>query len=634
MLQLIRDRAQGIIAWVIIGALIVVFALWGVGSYFESDPRVLIARVSYPGFFTEDAEIFAAEYDNAHRITVERYRNIFGKDFDIQDLGEKTIQNQVLESLIQEKLLDHVTDDIGMQVGAAQVDANIRASFPEMSVAQINESVSRQYGSGEAFREIIRKNAQRQQFFAAINQSAFVTDQELKKIYELEEQKRDIRYAIIAKLRFAGDAPSEEDIQKHYEKNKNNYRVAEQFTFDFIEIDATKIAKTLPAPSEKQLNDLYEEYKNQFSVAEERRASHILITLGDGENAGSEAEKKINDIAKAISDGASFEEQAKKHSQDDLSARKGGDLGFISQSSTVMERSFMDALYSLKKDEMSKPVRTSFGWHLIKATEIKAGKTKTFAEVKAELISQYQKQEGDRQFSDQLNRAQTMAFEQPSSLEPVADALGLKIQNQGPVDMSQVKGVLANPRVIRALKGEDVQAGNNSSDIEIAPGKVIFVRIKERIPSKQQALEEVKSKVIQELRKIQSQKKLKTFADEIKEKLNKGEDPIATAKSNKFSWKSQVGLSRNESKIDRSIVNTAFKTDVNKFKAVAMSNGDYALVTTDKIIQADYAKIDKAKKETLQRRMTRTLAGSDWQAVLKDFEAKADVKRYPDRIER
>ncbi|MCF6257546.1 MAG: SurA N-terminal domain-containing protein [Gammaproteobacteria bacterium] len=425
MLSFIRDRAQGWIAWVIVGLLIIPFALWGVNEYVGNSDKLVAATVN--GTDIGQREFQQAFYDQRGRM-----QQMLGGQYDAQ-LFDPQIKQRVINELVDRELLLQNADDMGFRVSDQTVVAAIQSidSFREegaFSVSLYQQQLQTQGQSPTAFERYVKRIMTAGQLPDGLASSAFVTDAELDEVIRLEKQQRDFQYFVLKTSQFQDESLADDAaIKSYYEQHADRFLTPEKVRVEYVELSVAALRRD-EEPSEEELHEFYETNQNQFSVAEERQASHILIQLEEGadEAAITAAREKAEDLVAKLKAGESFATLAEENSDDPGSAEMGGDLGYFGRD--IMEPDFEEAAFSLRLNEVSEPVLTSFGYHIIKVTGIREREVKPFDEVRDEILAQFQDDAAEREYFELAEKLTNQAYEMPDSLSEIADELGLELK--------------------------------------------------------------------------------------------------------------------------------------------------------------------------------------------------------------
>ena len=602
MLQIIRDRAQGVFAWIIVILITVPFALWGIHQYFSGGASTAVAKVN-------GVEISQRDIQFAYLQRRQRLQQMLGDNFDPKLFSEKRLKQQVLQQLIAREALVQAVTKAGFRIGDSLLGAEIRAmpAFQQDGAfsSDLYTRALRAQGMQPAmFETQMRRDIVGSQLQAGIAASAFATKNEVDNYLRLQGQKRDIGYLELPVERFTDKVSvSDQEIGDYYDKHREQFVSPEKVSISYVELSLDEIAKDIDIP-EAQLKARYKAQQDNFRTPEERRARHILImSPPNADKAADEAaRKKAQKVLDELHQGASFASLAKKYSDDPGSAKQGGDLGFFGRG--VMDKSFEQAAFSLKVGEVSGLVHSSFGYHIIKLEAVRGGKVKPYAEVRDELLKEAQRAKAGPQFYDEADRLANLAFEHPDSLETVADTLGLKVKQTEHFTRNGGKGIAAKPKIVSAAYSEDVLAGNNSEPVELGTNDLVVLRIRDHVPSAQRPLKDVREEVASRLQRQKAQDAARTAAEKIQQRIAKGEDPKHVADEFEVEWKRKDGLKRNGGEVGATIVRAAFamarpsSKDKPTAQEVELKSGDQAVVALYAVVNPEVTKVDEAARKS------------------------------------
>lgn len=614
MLSKLRESMTGLVGKIVFALVLAAFSFFGIEGYMISQSQSGVAKVGSTEI-TQDQ--FRQRFDEYRQ----RMMQMMGDQADASFFQKPEVKRQVLDGLVDETVLAQATDKLGLVV-PNQVLFDSIAAIPafqkdgKFDPAQYGAVLSAQGRSPAWLEQRMREDLAARTLPVAVGGSAFLTDAELDTYLALRDQLRDFRYVKLAAPAMpAVDAISDADIEKYYEAHKAEFRRPEQVSIEYLDLQGNQLAVDLE-PDDATLRERYEKEKSRYVSAEQRQASHILVKVDP--KAGPDAQKaalaKAESIRKEIEGGKDFAEVAKAESDDLGSKAQGGDLGWLDQGLT--EPAFDEALFKLAdKGAISEPVLTAEGYHIIKLTDTRPGKTRTFDEVKSELASQYQDSERERVFNDAAAKLTDMTYEDPSSLEGAAKELKLTVQKtplfgrDGGSDP-----ITSNPQVIKAAFSDSVLVqGNNSDPIALSPERTIVLRKLAHQPAADRPLAEVHDQVRQRIASERVATKAKADADAMLARLNAGESMQAVAGSLKV--EEAKGTGREAVNIDAAIVTSAFTLTApedgkSRYAAVPLADQTYALVALDKVIPADLSKIDAEARKTARSQLSQDLGGS------------------------
>ncbi|MBB2497186.1 SurA N-terminal domain-containing protein [Aquipseudomonas ullengensis] len=619
MLQNIRDNSQGWIAKTIIGVIVMLMALTGFDAIVRSTGHAGEAAEVNGEKITLDSLNGAVEMQRRQLIQQ------FGKDFDASLLDDKLLRKSALDNLIQQNLLLQGAKDSGMAFADTAVDQLI-LSMPLFQVdgkfnADRFDQMLRQQGFTRLqFRERLKQDVLISQLQAALAGSSFVTDAELQAFVQLEKQTRDF-----ATLTLKADNEAvqikDEELKAYYDEHPDQFMSQEQVVLDYIELKKSAFFDQVSVNDE----DLQASYKQEVAaLAEQRRAAHILLEVSD-KLTDEQAKAKLEEAKQRIDKGEDFAKLAKELSQDAGSAATGGDLGFAAPG--VYDPDFEKALYALNKGEVSAPVRSQFGWHLIKLLDVQAPEVPTFASLKGKLEHDLKARQVEQRFVEATKALEDAAYEASDLAQPAQDQ-GLQVQTSAAFGREGgSEGVTANRQVVQAAFSSDVlEDGANSGAIELDPDTVVVLRVKEHKKPELMPLEQVVAGIRETLTKQKANEALKVKGDALLADLRDGK---AAASQD---WKVVEAATRSQEGVEPVVLQALFRmpkpTDkAPTFAGVSLNSGDFVLVRLDGVSEAK-AEMSAEEKANARRYLASRIGQQDFSAFRKLLEAQADIERY------
>jgi len=615
MLTKIREKAQGAFAWGILILICVPFALWGINNYLDTGKEAPVASVGDKDFYQRDVNKAYEQYS----------QNLQGMGID-----EQILKAQALQKLIKDEvLLQYVHAE-----GLVATDNEAREFIKSLPYFQVDGKFSdKQYktllssqriSSGEFVNRI--KNALiMEQFQHSIVDSSFATQYDVEGFFKIQNQQRDVDYVTV-RLQPLTEQPTTEEISTYYQQHQDLYQTPEQVSVEYIELSLEDIAKKVIVTDDK-LKAFYEEQKDQYTTPERRKISHILFAINDktdAKTALAKAEKAKQDLASK-----DFAVLATEISDDKLTAKNGGDLGLFNVG--VMEKAFEDAASALKLGEVSNPVKSAFGFHLIKVTELVPGNTKPFDSVKNEVTKAYQKAQAENAFYEAGEKLTEMSYENPDNLKTVADALGLSVQKSAPFTKVRGEGIAAEEKIRNAAFSEEVLQGNNSAPVELSSEHLVVVRLLEHKMAAKRDLAEVKQEVAAVLSKEKANRLAAEKAKQIKARLQAGESIQAVAAENKLEIKTEKGLTRGKNKLPEQLNDAIFKAakpvggKPSVFVAI-LPSGEQVIVSLSKVTAGIMSDDDKKQLELAKKSIANAFGQTEFNEVLNSLQADADVE--------
>jgi len=531
VIQALRDSLPKWLTGIILALLVVPFALWGINSYFTASSDNSVATVNGDPIQPND---FQRAYQNQYS----RMQQMYGQAFRPELIDEKALRQQTLDMLVSQTLLSQQITKDHYAVGDAQLVDTIR-KMPAFQVAgkfSQQSYVATLAASGmspDQFESRERQSMVMGQMQSSIQSSAIATPAELTSELAARDQQRQIAYLMVDGKRFLDKAQaSDADIQAYYKAHQAEFMTPEKVSLAYVELDEAQLAKQVAAPSDADLQAQYQQQLDKYKQDETRDARHILITVKPGDAAADAAAKaKAEDILKQLKGGADFAKLAAQYSQDPGSAKQGGELGKVSRG--MMVKPFEDALFAIAKPgDIAGPVKTQYGYHLIQLESVQEAQVKPFAEVKAQILADYQKKAADDKYYALGEKLADIAYEHPQSLDEVSKQLGLPVQTVDDVTRDTGAFVASNPDVRKAAFSEQVLTqGNNSEPIQLGPNHAVVIRVKGHTPSTALPLADVKDKIAAIVKQQHAAEDAAKFAASLQDQLKKGQDPAAVAKS-------------------------------------------------------------------------------------------------------
>lgn len=591
------------------------FAFWGVDSYVrDTGAGADLASVG-------DSKITMQQFDQAWRIQQDRMRQALGDRFRPEAMNTPEARLAVLNSLVDQRLLlleaakgrlgagdDILRQAIG-QIPALQENGHF-------SMARYQAALAAQGLSQPQFEAQMRQDLTLQQLVGAIADTGIVGITMTDAMLRIQSEERQIAELRFSPEQFADQVKIEPAaVQKFYDENQTRFAIPEQAKAEYVVLSLDALMAKVQV-SDAEVTAWYESHKDRYQQAEERRASHILI-LTDADVDREKAKAKAEEILKEVQQSpAAFADLARQHSQDPGSAEKGGDLGFFGRG--MMVKPFEDTVFQLQENELSGIVQSEFGYHIIKLTGIKSGKQKSLSEVRSELENELKRQTASRQFAEAAEAFSNIVYEQPDSLQPVADRFQLKIEQSGwlPRDPSpQVAatlGLLGDEKVLTALFSADsLKNKRNTEAIEVAPNVLLSARVTDYRPSSVRPFDAIRADIEAALKAREASALARQAGEATLLALQQNNEERA-------GWGPVRTLSRLDGgQVPRGSLTAIFRADVQKLPAYVGAEGDggsYMLYKIVKVGQPE--KVDDQRRQALASEYGRILGQEDFAAYL------------------
>ncbi len=631
MLQKMRDNTQSLGFKILVGALIFVLAVFGFGAFnlfVNPDPEI----ASVNGDAITEGEL-AAETERA-RI---RLLGQLAEDADPASIDVLQLQTQVLDQLINRRLLEQATDSLGLTTSKARVDRAI-IDNPGFQVDGRYDPdtfvrVVRQFGyTPAAFGEVAGKDMAIEQMQRAVMDSAVVPDWQLRWLVALMQQRRDLAYLPMTRAHFAERAEiSEEEMQRHYDENRLAYQTEESVDVAFVELSWQDLMEAATADVEEdEIVSAYEAEKQAAAADEQRRSSHILLRLTDDRDEQA-AIAEARQLRAQLNTGADFAELAKAHSDDPGSAANGGDLGPAARGVFVPE--FEEALFALEVGELSEPVVSQFGVHLIRLDEIIVPTYPSLDDMREQIVARLAENGARERFVEKQRELDGLAFEQNDSLDGLAEAFGIPVRNVSGVTRKQGPEQFANGELRDAAFSEDVlERGFNSPAISYEEGRAVVVRLVERHVPREQSLEEVRDVIEATLRAQKAEVALDAaFADAL-EQLRGGAAVADVAQSHGLEWQTHTLASNSEPGIPQEVLRAAFALPPpdagdKQIGSATLLEGGHAIITITRVENGDIETMTEQQVDGLARFLRSRTGNLDFSALFESVREDASIDR-------
>ena len=638
MLQQIRDRAQSWIAIAIVGLLIIGLSTVAWDAYFSPDPDLPVATVN-------GEKISAQEFQRAYQQQRARLQNMLG-GADISQFipDEDEFKRNVLKRLEEEELILQAAREAGYRVSDALLAQQIRSFETFQTDGQFDPALYQQWLNQNlmtpgTFEDMLRRDVIIQQYRLAVAATSWTTEAQNRQLLALREQQREMGYVRIPAQDYLDQVEvTEADAQSYYEDHPDEFATPEQVRIKYLELNIADLTRHVDV-DEAKLRELYQDRQLEFGVPDERRVRHILIEVpGDAsEEKVAQARERARSLYEQLQSGSSFAELAREHSDDIGSANDGGDLGYMNRDN-MMDPEFTEAAFALAEGEVSEPVKTAFGFHLIKVEDIKEGQTKRFEEVRAQLEQDYRRRQAEDLFFEQGEMLANLTFENPDTLQIAADQLELAIKQSPLFSRQQGGGIARNPEVRDIAFSEEVLIqGLNSQLLELGNDRVVVLRVDEHKESAIRPFAEVKPQIIEQLRQARAEALAQQTGQEILEAVGEQGDLQAIAEQRELTWNPPAPIQRDAQELDNKLVQQVFRmahpqSGQAEYGGLTLSNGDYAVVALFQVIQGDVEAAEANQMETLAAERERYFSSVELLGVMKAMREGAEIKEFPDNL--
>lgn len=625
MLQKMRAATHGWFAWVLIIGLAFVFTLWGVSGYLMTDGnQKAIATVG-------DHEVTQNDVRRVYeRLAMQNQAAQLMAGIQNPKINEKVLENQAVQQVIMETLLTNIARQQGFVMSRQQVDSLLR-SMPQFQVdgkfsLETYEQMIRQLNyTPEQFRDTVQEEMLMTQVQSTIADSVFVMGEEVDNIIGLVNQTRDIEYVLFDANQLAKNIQlSDVDLHAYYDSNKSEFMSIETADVSYVLIDKAALEKEVRAtqkPTEQELKDSYNESIARYSTPERRSASHILLTLpADAKpDEVEKIKKEAEDLYNEIKAGASFATLAKEHSNDPGSAANGGSLGYFSPGEMVPD--FEAAVYKGNKGDVLPPLRTEFGYHIIKIDGIEKAQAPSFDKVKDDIAKIWYEDKITALYETELSKIDQLAFESPDNLQEVASTLNIPVQTMVVTkDLANNQGLARNVIVLQSVFGEEPLAEKQNSDVmTLSPSQSIVMNITAHHMPALKPFDKIEPEVRAKAAKRKALIQARDIAESIKTQYALGTSLPGIAAKDHFTWTTANDVTRQNVEIPKEVLQLAFATPMAGKPALNMEEmfpDKVAVVIVNKI---NPGKLDPSFKESMLK---------EFQEGLLKFIAHRDYLMY------
>lgn len=632
MLQSIRDKTSGWVAVLLLGAVAVVFVFFGM-NFQSSVAGSYAAKVN--------GEPVAAEtVRRAWQSQLSRLQQMMRGELPPELMKQQ--REALLDQFVRTSLLAQRARKLGYRVSDHALAERI-TSIPQLQVdgkfsKDRYSALLRQNGRSEPqFEEELRSELATEQLQNGVIDSAFVTPLEGDRRYALEQESREIDYAILPLSAFVDAAQATDaQVQAWYNEHKDQYQTPERADIEYIELSRADAEASVKV-EEAGLRDYYEKVKERFEAPERRHARHILIPTGEGNDAA-QAEKLANEVAAKAKAGGDFAALAKQYSKDPGSAEQGGDLGWAQRGMFVGP--FENALFAMKAGEIRGPVKSEFGYHIIQLQEIEPAKVKSFEEARTELEGDYRRDQSQQIFYDRSQELADSAFSALTELRSVSDKLKLPIKTVTGFTRAGGGALGKEPDVIKAVFSDEVlQSRQNSPLIAIGEDRAIVLRIAKHEPAQPESLAQVRPQIEAQLKQQAAKAAAAKQGAEALKRLQSGTPWAQVTTDLKIAPTGKRSIQRRDSSVPAEVTQLAFTTaapksaDAPQYAGTATADGGYALLALSQITTPD-PKSEAADARTTRITQTARQKGNEeFGAYLGEIERNAKIVRNPSVLE-
>ena len=634
MLIEIRDRASSLVAYVIIGLLILSFALWGIQEYFGAGGAPAAASIN-------DVEITVPEFSNRFQEYRQQLRSNLGRGYEQQFPDESVVKQQVIEGMVDMEILRQEVTEAGFRISDTSLVQKIQqvpqfrrdGKFdPDLYTRLLQ---AQRYDKAR-FESELREREKLEQFELSLASSSFMTQADLQRFQKLTGQSRDFSYALVQANPDAIEV-SDPEVDAYYSENEAQFQTPEQVRLAYLELAEEALFDQIGIGEDEALS-IYQEQPERFMTSELRKARHILVRVAeeaaDNPAAWDRARDQANEYIRQLKAGTSFEKIARLYSEDTLSAGKGGDIGFIA-TGDLASGALEDALFSLDVGAYSQPIRTDQGVQIVQLVEVQEPEQQPFAEVRENIVNERKSQIAQTRFIEMADELANLVVEQPDELTEAAETFGLEIRETGWLTASSTTGIFANSRVrLTAFTPDILEEGLNSELIEIADGHVLAFRVLEHKMPELRAREDVAAQIRERLRTRKAAAHAVEAGEEMYAQLQSGISLEELSDKHALELIRHGALRRDDARVPSKIADSAFimarpEAGHVSVNGLALDDGSFALLELHSVMDGPEV-LDETAAMQLSQRVN--YGRREFSAVLQSIKEDFDVRIFENNL--
>ena len=631
MLTIIRDKATGWIAGVIVGLLVISFAFWGVSFYSGQAGQLNVAKVN-------DVDISFQSFQRSFSQLRKQMQSVLGDSLSLEE--DTFIKNQTIEKLIESELINQLVTDSGLNITNEKLTESIKnieffrneEGFDRIKYEQSINSIGM---APSIFEAQLRMDLLSEQLQAGFLETTFILEPELENILRLESQSRDITYTILSLPSFIEDGEiSDSDIDVFYQANPNLFTQPEQVKVAYLELNIKELAKDIET-NEEVLRNFYNDNKGDYDVVEQRSVRKLFVKTGEkatDENKN-KAEVVITSALELANEGKDFEEIVQQSTGEAL---EFSEHSFMSKG--IMGKEIDEFLFNSEEGAVSKVIETKEGFNIVKVVEIRGGSENKYENSAQKVKEDYKNKQAELQFFELSDQLTTLSYENSDNLEIAADAIGKEIINTDYFARdNNLEGLLSDPLIIsKSFDPELIRSGNNSDAIELSDNHIVVLRVLEHREPATKPLEDVRDEVIASIRLKLAGEKVNETGDRIITELKSGVNPESVISHSGIEWTTTEKVKRDDMFINRAILRSVFEagkpnSDEPIITSQRLGSGDYAIIV---ILNAndETLEVDEEQKKSTDLRLRRTLSTNEWQDLLRDARNNTDIRIFNENI--
>jgi peptidyl-prolyl cis-trans isomerase D len=632
MLSTIRDRATGWIAGIIIGLLIISFAVWGVSFYSGQSGGINVALVN-------DTEISFQSFQRSFAQLRKRMQSIMGDSLSLEE--EALIKNQTLQKLIESELVNQLVVDSNLNITNERLVESIKnievfRDDTGFDRTKYERSISNIGMPPVVFEAQLRMDLLSEQLQAGFAETTFILASELENILRLESQSRDITYTILGLPSFIEDGEiSKFEVEEYYQANPMLFTSDEQVKIEYIELSVKELAKDIDT-DEENLRTFYNDNKDDYDIVEQRSVQKLFVRIDEKATDEIKAGAKvvITSALDLVNQGKDFEEIVEE-STDEAGILEYSEHSFMSKG--IMEKEIDEFLFSSDEGTASGVIETEKGFNIVKVVEIRGGPKNRFEKFAEKVEQDYKTKQAELHFFELADQLTTVAYENSDNLETASETIDKDIIVTEYFNRTdELEGILSKPAIIsKSFDPELISTGNNSDAIELSDDHIVVLRVLDYKKPYIKPLDDVRTEVIASVRLEHAKEKINETGDEIIAQLKSGVAPNDVTSHSDVEWVTAEKVKRDDVSVNRAILRSTFESGKPTDKAVITSqrlgSGDYAIIIISNA-HDEIQDVNEEQKESTDLRLRRILSTSEWQDLLRDVRKNSDIRVFNENI--
>ena len=630
MLQTIRDQVKGWLAVVIFTIMIIPFAFWGINYYFDQSGGVIAIEVN-------DEEITLADYQRAYQDMRQQWQTISGAP--VEEAAEPLIKQRAKEDLIQTELLKQAGKQAGLSIGEQEVWQVIRQipAFNDddgFNMQLFEVAVSRSGLTPAGFLAGIKQDMAIEQLRNSMVATDFVTQPEISAYSSIVHQTRDFSYAVLSSDELKETLEvTDEQIQSYYE-NKDRYMEPEKVRIAYLVLSLAKIAEEVYL-EEGELGTYFSENKHNYEVEETRKVKQILVKLPeDPSEAAIDSQKtKAAELYVLVKEGKELQDIAVNYAGEQQASVEFSEFGFLTKE--VLEPEVAEVVFSMAAGEISEPVQSRYGFHIMAVDEIQVGSEVTLAGKREEVEQDLREEKAAKQLYELTDRLAALTYESHDTLEVAADELGLQEQTSDFISREDPGvGIVAEPGVVSAAFSDEVLLEENNSELlELENDRYLVLRVLEHRSPMKKPLEDVRDEIITRIKYEQARDRTRERGETILEQLEEGKTKEELVLEFPLDWKTATGVTQDNENINRAVLRSAFGAGIPEagrplLEGASLGTGDYTVVIVYSVTRVDPDTIEKDELDALRGQILQAHITSTWTEFNNNLRDDADITVY------